>query len=94
LGVDEVWRRPVLWVFFALAGAEFKIGGVYDDGWKWWVTTPSKHHEFTPIKKIFACKDKDCVKDVIGSLQKGWLFRGISSNIPVFAIGEGRASYL
>jgi hypothetical protein len=43
---------------------------VYDDGLKWWVTTPAKHHEFTS-KKIFACKDKDCVKDVIGSLQKG-----------------------
>jgi hypothetical protein len=39
---------------------------LYDNGWQWWLTTPAKHHEYTPIiKKIFACKDKECVKDVI-----------------------------
>lgn len=45
---------------------EFKIGGVsYDSGWQRWLTK-AKHHEYTPIiKKIFACKDKECVKDAI-----------------------------
>jgi uncharacterized protein DUF4062 len=55
------------WQMYEYTGGEFKIGGVsYDNGWQWWLSTPAKHHEYTPImKKIFACKDKECVKDVI-----------------------------
>jgi hypothetical protein len=55
------------WQMYDYMNGEFKIGGVsYVDGWQWWLTTPGKHHQNTPIlKKIFACKDKECVKDAI-----------------------------
>jgi hypothetical protein len=56
------------WQMYEYTGGEFKIGGVsYDNGWQRWLTRPaSEHHEYTPIiKKIFGCKDKECVKDVI-----------------------------
>src|SRR5262249_60158927 len=45
---------------------EFKIGGgSYDNGWQRWLTK-AKHHEPTPIiKKKFACKDKEGVKNAI-----------------------------
>jgi hypothetical protein len=63
----EVLVEWMTWQMYEYTGGEFKIGGVsYDNGWQWWLTTPAKHHEYTPImKKIFACKDKECVKDVI-----------------------------
>jgi hypothetical protein len=63
----EVLVEWMTWQMHEYTGGEFKIGGVsYDNGWQWWLTTPAKHHEYTPImKKIFACKDKECVKDVI-----------------------------
>jgi hypothetical protein len=64
----EVLVEWMTWQMYEYTGGEFKIGGVsYDNGWQRWLTTPaSKHHEYTPImKKIFACKDKECVKDVI-----------------------------
>jgi hypothetical protein len=43
------------------------IGGVsYENGWQWWLTTPAKYHENTPIMKtIFSCKDKECVKGAV-----------------------------
>jgi hypothetical protein len=55
------------WQMYDHVGGEFKIGRVsYDDGWQWWLTTPAKYHQNTPImKKIFACKDRECVKGAI-----------------------------
>jgi hypothetical protein len=55
------------WQMYDYMGGEFKIGGVsYDEGWQRWLSTPAKYHQHTPmLKKIFACKDKECVKDVI-----------------------------
>jgi hypothetical protein len=62
----EVLVEWMTWQMYEYTGGEFKIGGVsYDNGWQRWLTK-AKHHEYTPImKKIFACKDKECVKDVI-----------------------------
>jgi hypothetical protein len=62
----EVLVDWMTWQMSEYTSGEFKIGGVsYDDGWQWWLTK-AKDHEYTPIvKKIFACKDKECVKDVI-----------------------------
>jgi hypothetical protein len=55
------------WQMYDYMGGEFKIGGVsFDEGWQWWLSTPAKYHEYTPmLKKIFACRDKECVKNVI-----------------------------
>jgi len=63
----EVLVGWLTWQMYDYIGGEFKIGGVsYDNGWQWWFTTPAKHHQYTPmLKKIFACKDKECVKDAI-----------------------------
>ena len=63
----EVLVEWMTWQMYDYMGGEFKIGGVlYDSGWQSWLATPAKHHQYTPImKKIFACKDKECVKDVI-----------------------------
>jgi hypothetical protein len=63
----EVVVEWLAWQMYDYTGGEFKIGGVsYDNGWQWWLTTPAKHHQYTPmLKKIFTCKDKECVKDAI-----------------------------
>ena len=63
------------WQMYDHMDGEFKIGGVsYDNGWQWWLTTPAKYHQNTPIlKKIFACNDRECVKDAIGRVGvRGW----------------------
>jgi len=63
----EVLVGWLTWQIYDYIGGEFNIGGVsYDNGWQWWLTTPAKHHQYSPmLKKIFACKDKECVKDAI-----------------------------
>jgi hypothetical protein len=63
----EVLVDWLTWQMYDYKNGEFKIGGVpYDNGWQWWLTTPAKYHENTPImKQIFACKDKECVKGAI-----------------------------
>ncbi len=63
------------WQMYDYMSGEFKIGGVsYVNGWQWWLTTPAKYHQNTPIlKKIFACNDRECVKDAIGRVGvRGW----------------------
>src|SRR6516162_3685992 len=63
----EVLVGWLTWQMYDYTGGEFKIGEVsYDNGWQWWLTTPAKHHQYTPmLKKIFTCKDKECVKDTV-----------------------------
>jgi hypothetical protein len=64
------------WQMYDYMNGEFKIGGVsYADGWQWWLTTPAQHHQNTSIlEKIFKCKERECVKDVIGRVGvRGWL---------------------
>jgi hypothetical protein len=55
------------WQMYEHGGGEFTIGAVsYDDKWQWWLTTPAQYHEYSVVmKKIFACKDKECVRDAI-----------------------------
>jgi hypothetical protein len=63
----EVLVGWLTWQMYDYTGGEFKIGEVsYDNGWQWWLTTPAKHLQYTPmLKKIFTCKDKECVKDTV-----------------------------
>jgi len=65
---EKVFLNWMTWQMYEYSGGEFKIGGVsYDNGWQSWLTTPAKHHEYTPIMaKIFVCDKKECVKDTIG----------------------------
>jgi hypothetical protein len=63
------------WQMYDYMNGESKIGGVsYANGWQRWLTTPAKYSPNTPIlKEIFACKDRECVKDAIGRVHvRGW----------------------
>ena len=56
------------WQMYDHRDGQFKIGGLsYDEGWRWWLTTPGKHSRYTPmLREIFACcKGGQCVKDAI-----------------------------
>jgi hypothetical protein len=57
------------WQMYDHMDTDFKIGGMsYDNGWRWWLTTPGRHHSYTPmLEAIFACKNQDCVKGAIES---------------------------
>jgi hypothetical protein len=64
------------WQMYDYMNGESKIGGVsYVNGWQRWLTTPAQYHPTTPIlAKIFACTNRECVKDTIGRVAvRGWL---------------------
>jgi hypothetical protein len=65
---EDVFVGWITWQMYDHMNGEFKIGGVsYDEGWRWWLTTPGQYSPYTDmLKEIFkCCKERACVKDII-----------------------------